>query len=184
MDEPDLLRIAMDVPENELLLEKLPELNLPQCYLTAGCLFQPVWNIQAGQAPDWGIRDFDVFYFDDRDLSWGAEDQVIEQACDLLGPLSSRVEIRNQARVHLWYEQRFGSPVTSLTSSKAGIDRFLIACTCVGVDIGSREVYAPNGLDDLEKGVLRRNPMAPAADLFGAKAQSYRDRWPWLTIAD
>lgn len=184
MNASELLQSALRVPENAFLLERLPELELPQCYLTAGCLFQPVWNDRAGREHGWGIKDFDVFYFDDRDLSWKAEDSVIQSAQTLLGPLSSKVEIRNQARVHLWYEERFGSAIAPLGSSKAGIDRFLISCTCIGIEIQTGELYAPYGLDELKDGVLRQNPLAPAASLFAAKARSYRDRWPWLTIAD
>jgi len=63
-------------PCNSALLELLAELQLPQAMLTAGCLFQAVWNQQAGQPPDWGVKDYDIAYFDE-DLSWEAEDRVI-----------------------------------------------------------------------------------------------------------
>jgi hypothetical protein len=56
-----------------------------------------------------GITDYDVFYFDANDLSWEAEDAVIQTAREMDGDLPDRVEIRNQARVHLWYPLEFGS---------------------------------------------------------------------------
>ena len=77
MDSRDFISCAMSNPANVALLSRLPSLVLDQCYLTAGCLFQAVRNRSSGQAADWGIKDYDVFYFDERDLSWEAEDAVI-----------------------------------------------------------------------------------------------------------
>lgn len=183
MTDEDLLAIAAQVPANARLLDVLPGLDLPQAHLAAGCLFQPVWNRRSGRAPGWGIKDFDVFYFDE-DLSWEAEDAVIRQASALLGPLADRVEIRNQARVHLWYERRFGRAIAPLQSAREGIDRFLIPCTSIGIELKTRQVYAPNGLEEMSKGILRPNPHTGEFDLFLAKARDYRSRWPWLTIVE
>ncbi|MHB8287532.1 MAG: nucleotidyltransferase family protein, partial [Caulobacteraceae bacterium] len=61
---------------NAELLVRLRDLELPQCYHTAGCLFQPIWNQASCRSAEWGIKDYDVFYFDP-DTSWDAEDQVI-----------------------------------------------------------------------------------------------------------
>jgi hypothetical protein len=46
---------------------------LPDAWLVAGCLFQTVWNLQAGRDATAGIKDYDLFYFDDADLSEQAE---------------------------------------------------------------------------------------------------------------
>ena len=165
------------------VLDRLPELRLAQGHLTAGCLFQTAWNIAGGRAPGWGIRDADVFYFDE-DPSWEAEDAVIRRAAALCADMPLRVEVRNQARVHLWYEARFGAPCPPLRSAREGIDRFLVACTAVGVAVGTGEVYAPFGLDEIERGILRINPRHPRPALFRAKAEDYRARWPWLRIVE
>jgi hypothetical protein len=171
-------------PINRELLRRLPMLGLDQCHLTAGCLFQTVWNQISGRAPEWGIKDYDIFYFDDEDLSWDAEDRVIRRVTDAMSDLPITVEIKNQARVHLWYPQRFGSDYPQLASARAGIDLYLISCTCVGIDVQTGHLYAPNGLDDLAAGALRMNPLNPKPALFRQKAESYRQRWPWLEVLD
>ncbi len=51
------------------------------------------------------------------------------------------------------------------------------------LDVASGALYAPNGLEELASGVLRMNPLNPRPDLFRGKAESYRERWPWLTLA-
>ena len=45
------------------ILERAPTLDLPEWYLTAGGLFQTVWNYRSGYDPQTGIRDYDFFYF-------------------------------------------------------------------------------------------------------------------------
>ncbi|MDI1332340.1 MULTISPECIES: nucleotidyltransferase family protein [Pseudomonas] len=176
-----LVSIAMTNPVNAEITLRLPSLGLNQCMLTAGCLFQAVWNHQSKQSPAWGIKDYDVFYFDE-DLSWEAENEVINSAQRLFQDLGVSVEIKNQARVHLWYSQRFGGSYPRLQSTSDGIDRYLIAGTCIGLDIETGELYAPNGLADTEQGILRINPKTPQPDLFEQKAKSYQARWPWLRI--
>ena len=94
------------------------------------------------------------------------------------------VEVRNQARVHLWYGQRFGRPYPQLHSARQGVDRYLVAGTCIALDIACGEVYAPYGLEDVEQGVLRINPLHPEPELFLHKARSYQARWPWLKIVE
>ena len=182
MTEAEFTAAALANTANVALLDRLPALGLPQCHLVAGCLFQTVWNLRSGRAPDWGIRDYDVFYFDDRDLSWEAEDAVIRQVGALAADLGILVEPRNQARVHLWYGERFGAGYPQLKSARDGIDRYLVECTCVGIEVASGAVYAPYGLDEMAAGVLRMNPANARPELFRAKAQSYRARWEWLNI--
>ena len=97
---------------NQVLAEVLARAaawDLPGWYLVAGCLYQTVWNAVTGQAPEAGILDYDLAYFDGSDLSWDAEDAVIRAGQTVFAGLPAPVQIRNQARVHLWYEQKFGT---------------------------------------------------------------------------
>ncbi|MBT9549579.1 MAG: nucleotidyltransferase family protein [Hydrogenophaga sp.] len=132
---------------------------------------------------DRGINDYDVLYFDDTDLSEEAEDRVIKQVASATDDLGVKVEVRNQAQVHLWYPNRFKAPYPQLMHTRDGIDRYLVACTRIGIEVATGALYAPDGLTDLTAGVLRVNPQFPDFDQFAAKALSYQERWPWLRIA-
>lgn len=88
----------------------MPELELTDCWLAAGALFQTVWNALSGRDPQAGILDYDLNYFDSSGLSWEAEDRAITAAAAVLGGIEANIQIRNAARVHLWYEQKFGVP--------------------------------------------------------------------------
>ncbi|MEU9566801.1 nucleotidyltransferase family protein [Streptomyces sp. NPDC048161] len=109
------LRVVLS--RNDMLTEVLSRaatLELPGWYVTAGCLFQTVWNVVTGRPPTNGIKDYDLFYFDSGDLSWEAEDTVIKTGRKAFAGLPTEVEIRNEARVHLWYQDKFGVPCPPL----------------------------------------------------------------------
>ena len=106
-----MARFEQTLRRNRMLTEVLARaarLDLPGWYLVAGCLCQTVWNVASGQPPEEGILDYDLAYFDASDLSWAAEDAVIQAEHQVFGDLSAPVQIRNQARVHLWYPEKFG----------------------------------------------------------------------------
>lgn len=63
----------------------------------------------------------------------------------LFQDLDVKLEVRNQARVHLWFADRFGADDPPLHSAKDGINPLLICSTCVGLDIVTGELYAPTG---------------------------------------
>lgn len=137
-----ILRRNPVIPE---LLSRLETLDLPGWYLTAGCLVQTVWNVVTDRPVDTGIKDYDVFYFDDSDLSYDAEDAVIQRGRELFADLDVEVEIRNEARVHLWYEAKFGVPMAPYTSTEAAIDSFAATTCSIGIRAsnGRWSVYAP-----------------------------------------
>jgi uncharacterized protein len=177
------LRAALE--RNELLVEVLARaavVDLPDWYLTAGCVFQTVWNVVTGRPPAAGIRDYDLFYFDS-DLSWEAEDEVIRAGT--FDDLASPVEIRNEARVHLWYEEHFGVPCPPYTSTEAAIDSFAATTCCLGIRVardGQWRIYAPHGLADVFNLVVRPNPVLAPRAVYETKAARWREQWPELTV--
>jgi len=161
-------------------------LDLPQWRIVSGAVYQTVWNALTGRAPDHGIRDYDLFYFDASDLSYEAEDVVIRRAAAAFPePLSQTVEVRNQARVHLWFEDHFGEPYAPLISTDAAIDRFVAPAFAVGVRLETDDridICAPFGLDDVFAMRLRPNPVRPLAKGWTKTTASAQARWPEVTI--
>src|SRR5215472_4418262 len=180
------LRAALH--ENAALIEVLNRaktMNLPGWYLAAGCLYQTVWNVVTGQPSEAGILDYDLAYFDATDLSWQAEDAVIQAGHRLFGDLPAPVQIRNQARVHLWYEQKFGVPCPPHASTEAAIDTFEATTACLGVRLlpgGRWRVYAPHGLGDVFNLVVRPNPVLAPGHVYQRKTARWRRQWPSLTV--
>ncbi|MBS0273450.1 MAG: nucleotidyltransferase family protein [Proteobacteria bacterium] len=184
MTRYEFLETVRRNPFNRVILERLPSLALPDCWLVSGGLFQTVWNTRTGQRPDLHIKDYDVFYFDP-DTSYAAEDAAIRRAGELFADLGIAVELRNQARVHLWYEEKFGSPYPPLSRTTDGIDRFLMHNAQVGIRAseGGTEVYAPRGFDDIFHLTVRPNRTANfLPGKYMEKALRWKEHWPELTI--
>ncbi|MBA2397291.1 MAG: nucleotidyltransferase family protein [Bradyrhizobium sp.] len=186
MTQDEFLNLALRNPANKLIAEELLELALPDAWIVSGCLVQSVWNALAGRAMDYGINDYDVFYFDP-DTSWEAEDAVIQRLHGALGELDVKVEARNQARVHLWYGEKHGLPYPPLSCSTEGIDRFLTRTTRIGIR-RTRDgyvVYAPDGFDDAAGLIVRPNPGANfSAANYEAKARRWKALWPEITVLE
>ena len=167
------------------VLSRAAAMDLPGWYVVAGCLYQTVWNIVTGQPPEAGILDYDLAYFDGSDLSWDAEDAVIRSGEQIFAGLRVPVQIRNQARVHLWYEQKFGVPCPPHESAEAAIDTFEATTACLGIRLeASRRwrVYAPHGLADVFNLVVRPNPGLATRQVYDAKTARWQRQWPGLTV--
>lgn len=167
------------------LLVRLRDLGLPQWRLVAGCLYQTVWNVLTGRPRGTGIRDYDLIYFDPDDLSYEAEDRVIQRVAAATAPGIGPVEARNQARVHLWFEARFGLPYSPLSSADEALRRYASVVHAVGVrldEAGRLDVVAPFGLDDLFGMVIRPNRALDNAASHMAKAMRAGAIWPEVTV--
>jgi hypothetical protein len=184
MDSDRFLTAALCNPANQAIADELFQLALPDAWIVSGCLVQTAWNVQTGRAVDYGINDYDVFYFDP-DTSWQAEDAVIRKVQNRLTSLGIKVEVRNQARVHVWYTEKHGLPYPALRSSTQGIDRFVTKNTQVGIRRTGHgyDIYAPNGFDDIANMIVRPNPGPNfSAASYEAKAVRWKRLWPELTI--
>ena len=167
------------------LLAALRALALPQWRLVAGCLYQTVWNALTGRPRGTGIKDYDLIYFDGRDLSWEAEDRIIEAVAAATRGCVGPVEARNQARVHLWFESRFGSPYPQLASADMALGYYAAIVHAVGVRLDTDDgldIAAPFGLDDLFAMVIRPNYALDNATAYMRKARRAQAIWPELTV--
>ncbi|MGY1724213.1 nucleotidyltransferase family protein [Blastococcus sp. SYSU DS0533] len=182
--EERFLGIVLADPTVQALLERAPALGVGDWWLTAGVLFQTVWNELTGRPPRTGIRDADLFYYG-RDTSWAAEDAVIRAGAELFADLPVPVEIRNEARVHLWYEAKFGVPAAPFRDCADAIDHFAAVCCCYGLRVdraGRPQVYAPHGYADLFDLVVRPNRRLAPRHVYEAKSARWQEHWPELTV--
>lgn len=184
MNQDTFLAAAFRNPINEAIADQLFRLAVPDAWLVSGCLVQTVWNVLTGRVYNYGIIDYDIFYFDPN-TSWQAEDVVIRQLQDRLAFLGATIEARNQARVHLWFPEKHGLPYPPLRCSTEGIDRFLIKNSQVGIrrSQAGYDIYAPNGFSDIALMIVRPNPGPNfSAASYATKAARWKELWPELTI--
>lgn len=183
MTESEFLEAVLTNANNAAILARLPELGVRDCWLVSGALFQTVWNLRTDRAPTHGIRDYDIFYFDS-DTRPETEAAAAGRARALFADLPATVELRNQARVHLWYEEKFGMPYPPLACSMEAIDRFLSRNSQVGLNAVG-EVYAPQGLADVTRMIVRPNRTANFSEIhFREKARRWQSLWPEISVLE
>jgi hypothetical protein len=180
-----LTEIVRATPLLMRVLSVARHLCLPDWLVFSGAVYQPVLNHLTGRPLDYGIKDYDLAYYDASDLSYDAEDAVIRRVKAAFDePLRSMVEVRNQARVHLWFEAKFGEPYAPLSCTAEALERFASATFAVGVRLEPDDqlhIEAPFGLADLFALRMVPNPYRKTVGFDRASAD-VRRRWPEVVI--
>lgn len=193
-DTPENLRLDLQVEylqqaltSNEVaeaVLALAAELDLPGWYFGAGGVAQTVWNLRHGFEAAEGIKDYDLVYFDPGDLSAESEREIEEQVADRLSAFGVVADVHNEARVHLWYEQRFGRRLEPYGSTEEAIATWPTTASSVGVrrDRDGFVVCAPFGLSDLLGMVARPNKTIVTRDVYEEKVTRWVARWAKLRV--
>ncbi|MER9682196.1 nucleotidyltransferase family protein [Mesorhizobium sp. M0184] len=166
-------------------LSRVRALGLPDWLVVSGALYNSVWNHLTGKPSGYGIRDVDLFYFDESDLSYEAEDTVIRRAAKQFEGLTLPVEVRNQARVHLWFEARFRGSYPRLSSSAEALSYFASKTHAVGVRFGTDgqlALVAPFGLDDIFSFRVTPNRALDNRQTHEMKGARARENWPEISV--
>jgi hypothetical protein len=180
-----LTAILGSTPQLMRVLSVARDLCLPDWLVFSGAVYQPVLNHLTARPLNHGIKDYDLAYFDPSDLSYEAEDAVIRRVKAAFDePLRRMVEVRNQARVHLWFEAKFGEPYSPLSCTADALERFASATLAVGVRLESDDrlhIEAPFGLADLF--ALRVVPNLYRKTVgFARTSADVQRRWPEVVI--
>jgi hypothetical protein len=157
----------------------------PDCWVGGGVLRDLVWDQLDGEFDPARVKDVDVAFYDPGDLTPEA-DQAVEVALRRLAP-QVPWDAKNQASVHLWYEQRFGFAVEPLRSAADGVATWPETATAVAVrldDNDQLQITAACGLQDLLQGVCRRNPRRVGVEWYRHRVQAKQvaTRWPDVQI--
>ncbi|CTQ52321.1 hypothetical protein LP7551_00838 [Roseibium album] len=180
-----LKQILKTVPHVMEILRTIKDLKLPDAWLVSGGIYQTVWNVLTGRPYFHGIKDFDVIYFDGTDQSYEAEDAVIKKVAAALPDLANLLETRNQARVHLWYQQRFGRPYRPLDCAMDSLTTYASRTHAVAARMDRNnelDVHAPFGLANLFGMRLVPNYSQPNPETYAEKAARMKALWPELTV--
>ena len=174
------------IRNNEFLfdfIEKSSFLGLKDYYIGSGCIAQTVWNHVEGFEPMYGIDDIDFVYFDSSDLSIDAENKIAKRVNKLIKS-DVNLDIINQARVHLWYEEHFGYPLKPYSSLESAINTWPTTATSIGVRLENTafKVYAPYGLNDLFGMIVRANKTQINENTYIKKVDKWTKKWSSLII--
>lgn len=177
--------LLLALPPIMEILHCLQDLNIRDSWLVSGGIYQTIWNVITDRPLSHGIKDYDVIYYDGRDLTYDGEDRIIRQVQDALPALGHLVEVRNQARVHLWYEQRFGRKYRPLDCAMDSLTTYAARTHAVAARLdrdGEIIVHAPFGLANLFAMRLVPNYSQANQQTYMEKAARMKALWPELEV--
>lgn len=165
------------------VLVRLSKIDLKNYYVAGGCINQTVFNYYHGYPLMNGIEDIDIVYFDD-DVSYEAEDDIIKEINNLVSDLNVKCDVKNEARVHLWYGKKYGKFMEPYASLEDAIDSWGTSVTCLGVRIegNNLNVYAPYGLNDLFSMTIRPIKKQYTKEQYIIKTNKWKKKWPKLNV--
>ena len=165
------------------ILKLAPKFQMPNWYLGAGSIAQTIWNELHGFDLNYGIKDYDLVYYDSNNLSDEKEELYIQKGKELFKDIP--VEIKNEARVHLWYKKRFGYPIRPYQSIEDAINTWPTTATCIAVKYNDKSqfiIYAPYGLNDLLGMIVRPNKTQITKETYLRKVERWKTIWHKLKI--
>lgn len=178
--------LVADSPIFTTILGRWAEIALPDCWLSGSAIAQTAWNAKFGLPTEYGLADIDLVYFDATDLSDIGEARQAARIRGLFADIPLWIDAKNEARVHLWYEAKFGYPIEPYRSSEHAISTFPTTAGSVAIrpDVTGLSIFAPFGLDDLLSCTVRPNKAQITQDIYEAKVSRWRSCWPALTIIE
>jgi uncharacterized protein len=180
-----LEKIIMSSEIINIAVERAERLNIDNYYIGAGCVAQTVWNYMSNCPLEYGIKDIDFVYFDDINVDFQSENRVISQVKELYSDVKIEVDVKNQARVHLWYKNHFGCSIEPYISVESAINTWPTTATAIGVRKernNDLKIYAPFGLNDLFGKIVRANKAQITKQIYDNKVSSWLTKWPDLEI--
>ena len=163
------------------ILEVLEKDGISNYYVGAGAINQTVFNYYHGYDINYGIKDYDIVYYDE-EISYEKEDVVIKRLNARFNDLDVCVDIKNQARVHMWYYEKYGIKQVPYTSVEDAIARWGATITCIGVRLenGKLVVFAPYGLNDIFGMIIRPVKKDFTKENYDERADKWMKKWPML----
>lgn len=165
------------------VLQRLDGCGLPNWFLGAGAVAQTVWNFRHGYADGYGIADLDIVYLEP-DTDAELEQRARRMVAARLARIGVKVDVKNQARVHLWYPDSFGDQIRPYRSIQDAMSTWPTTATAVGANMheGAISVHSAFGLSDLFGGVVRANRVQVPRAVYEAKASRWARLWPQLNV--
>lgn len=110
---------------------------------------------------------------------------VMKKKIKLLKNIEKEFDIKNEARVHLWYKNKFGIERPPYTSVEQAIGTWGSTVTCVGVRLENDNlvVCVTYGLNDIFNQILR--PIKDGnftEESYNMKVIKWKSKWPSLTV--
>lgn len=178
--------------KNDELMDVLnytEKLNLSNFYIAAGCVFQTIWNYYDNKDLNYNIKDIDVIYYNNSDLSIETDIKyynLIKEYCKSKN-YAYEIDVSNEARMHLWKKKKYNIDVEPYINSEDAIDRWIATVHAIGItkENDNINIYAPYGLSDIYSKTIRPiKHKYNTKEIYEEKVKSWSSRFDNLNIIE
>ena len=171
------------------ILNYISEINLPNFYIAAGCIFQTIWNYFDNKPLNYGIKDIDIIYYDKDDISKETEIKIEKEITNHFKKINNnyKFDIHNEARMHLWEKEKNNIVIDQYKNSEDAINNWIVTIHAIGITKENGEImlYAPYGLDDIFSRTVRPiKHKTNTKEKYYKKVNSWKDRFNNLNIIE
>lgn len=175
------------IQKNKVLLEvfdALETIGIRDYYIGAGVIAQTIWNYKTNKDICYGISDVDIVLYDSNHLDQSYEIDIQEQLLRVLGDFPLWLDVKNQARVHLWYKEKFGYEINPYTSLESAINTWPTTASSIGLRRTENKwlIYAPFGIEDLMNLRIVANNRQINEEIYLKKQLKWQSKWHELII--
>ena len=171
------------------VLNYIEKLRLPNFYIAAGSIFQTIWNFLDNKPLNDSIKDIDIIYYNQEDLSKEKDLEIynkVKKYCEK-NNLSYDIDVSNEARMHLWKEEVEHKKIKPYLNSEDAINRWIATTHAIGITKNNRNIYiyAPYGLSDIFSKTIR--PIKHEGnnkELYDKKVKSWTSRFDNLNVVE
>ena len=120
----------------------------------------------------------------DEDTSYEKEDIIIKDLKERLKHLDLKFDIKNEKRVHIWYNEKYKTNRKEYQSVEDAISKWGTTITCLGVRMENNKliVCAPYGLNDLFNLILRPVKIDFTKEDYEKKVTKWTSKWELLKV--
>ena len=171
------------------VLNYIETLKMPNYYIAAGSVFQTVWNFYDKKDLNNNIKDIDVIYYDNNDLSIDTDNNYynkINDFCKRKG-YKYEIDVSNEARMHIWKKEKYNIDVEPYTSSEDAINKWIATVHAIGItkEHDDIKIYAPYGLSDIFSRTIRPiKHKYNTKEMYDKKASTWNKQFDNLNIIE
>lgn len=110
-----------------MLLNYITKLKLPNFYIAAGSIFQTIWNYYDELDLNFRVKDVDIIYYDDSNLSVEKDLEYYNMINEYIKSkgLNYEIDVSNEARMHLWKKNNENKDIDQYKNSEDAISKWI-----------------------------------------------------------
>lgn len=171
------------------ILTYVEKLKLPNFYISAGSIFQTVWNYYDNKPLNYGIKDIDIIYFNKKDLSVDTDLMYYRKVKAFADKqkYNYEIDVSNEARMHIMHKEKYNNIIEPYISSEDAINKWIATVHSIGITKINDEIkiYAPYGLSDIFNRTIRPiKHKDNSKELYDKKVNSWKERFDNLNIIE